>query len=43
MVPAQLAVPAAHEKLSTKGITDDATMAKLDDVIKAVMGCSVRL
>ena len=43
VVPAQLAVSAAHEKLSTKGITDDATMEKLDGVIKAVMGCSVRL
>ena len=42
VVPAQLAVPAAHDKITVEGITDTATTEKLAAVINAVMGCSVK-
>jgi len=42
VVPAQMAVPAAHEKINAQGITEDATAEKLVGVIEAVMGCNIK-
>jgi len=41
VVPTQLAVPAAHEKITTEGVTDDDTSEKLAGVIQSVIRCNV--